>query len=148
MSIAGIVNLTSPGNLSGLSVSGNSEVLSDGALFVGNASASTGSGAVVTGALPFLGLDELAAAGGTAGAVGTAEAFVLTDGFLRFENASTDSFLITLLLDYALSAAAAVDDASSEDAFSSAFVDVASDSSTIGFFSFGGCRCRIGSTLG
>ncbi len=135
LSIAGIQNLTSPGSLLGLSVGGESEVIDEQALFVGNASASTGSGAVVTGALPFLGLDQLAAAGGTAGAVGTAEAFVLTDGFLRFENASTDSFLITLLLNYALSAAAAVDDASSEDAFSSAFVDLVSDSSTIDFFS-------------
>jgi hypothetical protein len=135
LSIAGIVNLTSPGNLSGLSVSGDSEVLSDGVLFVGNAFASTGSGAEVTGAPPFLGLDHLAAAEGTADAVGTAEAFVLTDGFLGFENASTDSFLITLLLDYALSAAAAVDDASREDAFSSAFVNLVSNSSTIDFFS-------------
>ncbi len=136
LSIAGIENLTSPGSFLGLSVSGESDVIAEEALSDGNASASTGSGAEVTGAPPFLGLGQLAAAGGTAEAVGTAEAFVLTDGFLRFENASsTDSFLITLLLDYALSAAAAVDDASSEDAFSGAFIDVVSDSSTIDFFS-------------
>lgn len=136
LSIAGIENLTSPGSFLGLSVSGESEVIAEEALSGGNASASTGSGAEVTGAPPFLGLDQLAAAEGTAEAVGTTEAFVLTDGFLRFENTSaTDSFLITLLLDYALSAAAAVDDASSEDAFSSAFVNLVSDSSTTDFFS-------------
>ncbi len=136
LSITGIENLTSPGSFLGLGVSGQSEVIAEEALFHGNATASTDSGAEVIGATPFLGLDQLAAAEGTAEAVGTAEAFVLTDGFLAFENTSpTDSFLITLMLDYALSAAATVDDASSEDAFSSAFVDLISESPSIDFFS-------------
>jgi hypothetical protein len=136
LSVTSIENLTNSGSLLDLSVGGESQVLAEEALFVGNALASADSGAAVTGAPPLLGLDHLAAAEGTADASGTAEAFALTDGFLSFENISlTDTFLILLRLEYQLNAAAAVGDVTTEDAFSSAFVDVLSFSSTIDFSS-------------
>jgi hypothetical protein len=136
LTVTGIENQTSPGSLLALSVGGESQVLAEEALFDGNALASADSGAGVTGAPPLLRLDHLAAAAGTADAPGTAEAFALTDGFLSFENVSfTDTFLILLRLDYELNAAAAVGDVTTEDAFSSAFVDVLSESSTIDFSS-------------
>jgi hypothetical protein len=136
LSITGIENLTNPGSLDDLGVTGDSQVMIDDALFVGNASSSTSSGAAVTGAPPLLGLDQLAAAQGTADPIGTAQAGVQADGFLQFDNSSlTDSFLITLLFDYSLSASAAVDNTSGENAFSNAYVNLFSNSLAIDFFS-------------
>jgi hypothetical protein len=136
LSITDIENLDNAGSLIGLSVTGGSNVLTDEALFIGNAFASTDSGADVTGTDPLLGLAHLAAVEGTASGIGTAQAGVLTDGSIGFENASlTDSFLITLVLDYALIVSAAVDDTSNEDAFSNAFVNLFSDSLLVDFFS-------------
>jgi hypothetical protein len=136
LSITGIENVTDPGSFLGLNVSGQSEVLTDAALFIGNAFASTDSGADVTGTDPLLGLQHLAAVEGTASGIGNAEAAVFNEGSIGFENTSlTDSFLITLVLDYALIVSAAVDDTSNENAFSNAFVKLFSDSLTIDFFS-------------
>jgi hypothetical protein len=117
-----------------LSVFGDSEVLAEETLVGGSGLANTSSRAAVTGAPPLLGLDHLAAADGTADVLGSAEAFVLTDGSLSFENASpSDTFLVMLLLDFQLIAAAAVDDAATEDAFSSALVTLLSESPAIDF---------------
>jgi hypothetical protein len=134
LSITSIENLTNPGNLVALSVFGDSEVLAEETLLGGGGLAGTSSGAAVIGALPLLGLDHLAAADGTADALGSAEAFVLTDGSLSFENtSSSDTFLVMLLLDFQLIAAAAVDDATTEDAFSSALLTLLSESPAIHF---------------
>jgi hypothetical protein len=145
LSITSIENLTSPGSLASLTISGDSDVIAEEALFNGNALAGTGSRVSVTGASPFLELSHIAGAAGTADPVGTAEAFVLTDGFLSFANSSpTDTFLILLLLDYQLTAAASVNNAATEDAFSSAFVNLLSESSIIDFSS----RVRADALLG
>jgi hypothetical protein len=130
LTIVGVVNDTTPGDLTGLSIQGGVEIGScfcGPALFVeGNA---TGF-ATPSGAPQFLppdydpvtlGIGDVLsmslATGGSANPVGYTEAGL--DGFavIFFENtSSTDSYTVTLTLSYSLITAASIDDAVMEDA--------------------------------
>jgi hypothetical protein len=111
-----------------LEVIGESQVISGDHIFDGAAFSDHTGDAAVFGAPPFIGLAQHSETKGVAHAVGTAQAFLLTDGLLMFGNMSgTEGLRIDLEFVWSLRASASADDASSEDAFSSAFVQLATD---------------------
>lgn len=137
LEITGVTNLTNPGDLADLEITGFADVFDADSEVIGSGSVAIDPRPFVSGD-PFAlevgdGVSLSSVVGGSA-TDGSAEAFSLLDGFVALDNLSfTDTFLIEFSLDYTLAVSTVVGNPSTDVAFAAALLDVITAFDTIVF---------------